>query len=389
MTVPLPDKGDGTRRRQRAERQRRSRRLGRRAALALPVLVVVAGLAYVGFGIYFAATDDESGSGESPAEVIDPLEADLADAPPDLVVLSDADGAVYGVTILAPASAAIVHVPPGTLVEVPSLGLASLADADRQGGDDVLQHSLENVLGIRFGAVVHLDPAALAAELERTGPLTVHLGEAVEDRDANGQVTVVFPAGDVDVDAENVVAFLSETGAQSALQRLVRHQGFWTALVADGDSSIDGAAAMAGRDVRQRVLPVQAVSGVDGDDEQYRVVDDDLPALVALAFPGSASPGAARIRVRILNGAGTPGIAQQVQPLLVDAGAEVTLSGNADRFDYPTTQVVYYDDASAGAARAVQEALGVGELVKSLTDLAVVDVTVVVGADFLAAHPGG
>jgi hypothetical protein len=76
-----------------------------------------------------------------------------------------------------------------------------------------------------------------------------------------------------------------------------------------------------------------------------------------------------------------------VQPLLVDIGAQVTLSGNADRFDYATTQVVYYDDDDLDAARAVAEAIGVGEVVKSLNELAVVDVTVVVGADFLAAHP--
>jgi hypothetical protein len=67
----------------------------------------------------------------------------------------------------------------------------------------------------------------------------------------------------------------------------------------------------------------------------------------------------------------------------------VTLSGNADRFDYATTQIVYYDDGHLDDAKAIQKALGVGELVKSLTGLDVVDVTVVVGADFVTAHPGG
>jgi hypothetical protein len=369
MTVSLPEKGDGTRRRQRVERHRRGRRGVVRvvAALALVAVLGAGGWLLVSlFGDDGAHTPDP-GTETSATSTVETVPVD-PDAEPELIVLTDADGAVYGVTILAPATATIVHVPPGTLVEVPSLGLSSLADADREGGADVLQHSLENVLGIRFGSVVRLDPTALAGELERTGPLS---------------------AGDDMVDASNVVGFLSRTGDESSLQRLVRHQAFWSALVANGESSLDGVHAMAGRAVRQRVLPVETISGV-GDDELFRIVDDDLPALVGLAFPGATtSPGASRIRVRILNGAGTPGVAQQVQPLLVDAGAEVTLSGNADRFDYATTQVVYYDDASVDAARAVQQALGVGELVKSLTELAVVDVTVVVGADFLAAHPGG
>ena len=72
---------------------------------------------------------------------------------------------------------------------------------------------------------------------------------------------------------------------------------------------------------------------------------------------GDCSPtprgGADRIRVRILNGVGAPGVAQEVQPLLVDAGGQVTLSGNADRFDYATTQVVYYDDDHRADAEAI------------------------------------
>jgi hypothetical protein len=92
--------------------------------------------------------------------------------------------------------------------------------------------------------------------------------------------------------------------------------------------------------------------------------------------------------VQVLNGVGTPGLAQLVSPLLVPAGAQVTLSDNADRFDYAVTQVVYYDDARQADAEAVRAALGVGELVKSLADLDVVDVTVVIGADFVQAHAG-
>jgi hypothetical protein len=135
------------------------------------------------------------------------------------------------------------------------------------------------------------------------------------------------------------------------------------------------------------VLPVEAVAGIGGDDELYRVQPDALSTLVERLFPG-ASPVAERIRVRILNGVGAPGLAQRVQPLLVEAGGEVTLSGNADRFDYQTTQVVYYDDARLDAARAIRDAIGVGEVVKSLTPLDVVDVTIVVGADFVAEHGG-
>jgi uncharacterized membrane protein YidH (DUF202 family) len=300
--------------------------------------------------------------------------------------------ALFGIALLVPATRTIVHVPAGTLVEVPSLGLASLAQAASAGGDDLVQHSIENLIGVRFGDVLHLAPADLIAQLDRTGPLSVSLDDPVEDRTPDSRVTVVFPAGAQTVDAGSVLPFLQLTGSGSSLQRLVRHQAFWNAYLAavdDADAPVPAVAALAGKEVRQRVLPVEAVAGTEGGEELYRVIDKDLASLVERVFPDSGGPAVSRPRVRILNGAGAPGIAQQVQPLLVETGAEVTLSGNADRFDYATTQIVYYDDAHLEDARTIREALGVGEVVKSLTELAVVDVTVVVGADFLAAHPGG
>ena len=55
----------------------------------------------------------------------------------------------------------------------------------------------------------------------------------------------------------------------------------------------------------------------------------------------------------------------------------------------PGVTIVYYDDEDLVNAKAIKKALGVGEVVKSLTGLDVVDVTVVVGRDFATAHPGG
>jgi hypothetical protein len=317
---------------------------------------------------------------------------DAADGPgPALVALTDDAGQVYGLTILVPDTSTIVHIPPGTLVEVPSLGLASLAEAAAEGGENLVLQSLENLLGARLERGLWLDRAALGGLLADAGPVPVVVDDAVEVREPSGRVSVVVPAGPLTIGPDNAFDVLEPVGDGTALERLVRHQAFWAAyLEAAGPTApLDAIHAMAGDDVRQRVLPVEAVSGLDGGEELYRVVAEDLDDLVTRVLPNAARPLGARIRVRILNGAGAPGVAQDVQPLLVDIGAQVTLSGNADRFDYATTQVVYYDDEDLDDARAVAAAIGVGEVVKSLNELAVVDVTVVVGADFLAAHPEG
>ncbi|HEX4904566.1 MAG TPA: LCP family protein [Acidimicrobiales bacterium] len=382
MTVPLPEQGDGRRRRRRAARRRRGWRLVASAVGVVFGLAVLGGLAWTVAGLFDG--DDDDGSPRAGDDV-----SRTGGPGPALAVLTDDAGRLYGITLLVPAADTIVHVPPGTLVEVPSLGLASLQEAAEAGGDDLLRQSLENLLGARLDEVIDVDPARLAAMLTDAGPLDVAVADPVQARSASGRVEVLIPSGSFTILPENALGFLEPVGDGSALERIVRHQLFWSAyLAAVDDTQSDAVAALSGVDARHRVLPVEVVSEVEGE-ELYRVDADGLDELVRRVLPDAAPPDGTRIRVRILNGAGTPGLAQEVQPLLVDIGAEVTLSGNADRFDYATTQVVYYEDEDLESARAVAEALGVGEVVKSRTPLAVVDVTVVVGADFLAAHPGG
>lgn len=387
MTVPLPEVGDGSRRRRRRERQRGGRRTVTRA-LAIAVLVALLG------AVGWVAVDLAQGDGSRvPAATGDPGAPDGVE-PPGLLVLRDDRGAVIGVTVFAPATTVIAHIPPGLIVEVPSLGLESLRMADAEGGEALLRQSLENLLGLVFAEVVALDPTGLASLIEPVAPLSVAVDAAVEERGADGRVEVAVPAGTVVVNGADALPLLAAMGQGTALDRLVRHQAFWSAYLeaaaaAGATPPLRAIAALAGAEARQRVIPVEAVGGDDDGEELYRVVEADLAGFVGRLDPDAPGARGPRIRVQVLNGVGAPGIAQRVQPLLVEAGGRLTLSGNADRFDHEVTQVVYYDDARLDDARAVQAALGVGEVVKSRTGLAVVDVTVVVGADFLAAHPGG
>ena len=388
-SVHLPDRGDGSRRQRRRAKRASGRRRAALASYVGTALVIAGALAWAVFALVDG--DDRPTTAASDGTAQD-------DGPgPSLVLLRGTTGELFAVTVLAPARGAIVHVPPGTLVEVPSLDLATLRDAAKEGGVELVQHSLENLLGVPFAAATELDPAALAALVEPLGDLTIEVPDAVEERAPNGRVTVVVPAGPQSVPPAGLIGVLEPVGDGTSLERVVRQQAFWDAyLAALGEAApaatLDAGVASAVRlladgDVRHQVLPVEVIAGVDGDDELFRVADDELADMIARLFPG-ASPPEERVRVRILNGAGVPGVSQRVQPLLVEVGGEVTLSGNADRFDYATTQIVYYDDEHLADAEAIRDALGVGELLKSLTPLDVVDVTIVVGADFLAAHGG-
>ena len=401
--VALPDVGTGERRARRDQRARSRRRSLGTAAGVGALLVLLGGVV--------ALVAQGRGSGDDAAH---PVEASATSVVPDeptapvaapraLLVQQGESGELVSVTLLvvdeSGAGGRLVFAPVGTMVEVPSFGLNPLREAFVLGGLPLLQQSIENLLGIVFDQVSLVGPEELAALVEPAGVLAVELDGSVEVVADGGRVETLFPAGVVDLPPDGVARLLEVRGSGSDLERLVRHQAFWRAwlaAVAGNDAAVPPAdaadglgetvAALAEGEVGYDLLPVEVLAtGTGPADDLYAVQDDELEALVAEVAPGSTGPSADRIRVQVLNGTGAPGLSQQVQPALAAAGAVVSLTGNADRFDYDVSQVVFYRDEDREAAQAVQQALGVGEVVRSLVPLDVVDVTVVVGADFAGA----
>jgi hypothetical protein len=90
----------------------------------------------------------------------------------------------------------------------------------------------------------------------------------------------------------------------------------------------------------------------------------------------------------LLSGVGPIGSPNSVAVKIVSAGGEVTILGNADRFDYDTSQIIYYDDRFAAAAAKLRDALGLGEVSKSPTPTDTEDITVILGRDATAKYGG-
>jgi hypothetical protein len=92
------------------------------------------------------------------------------------------------------------------------------------------------------------------------------------------------------------------------------------------------------------------------------------------------------IEVEVLNGCGRKGAAAEVAERLRSLGFDVVAIGNADDFDHAETVVIDRSGSSAGVTQ-VAEALGCPRRGRDLRDGALVDVSVVLGADF-AGLPG-
>jgi hypothetical protein len=120
-----------------------------------------------------------------------------------------------------------------------------------------------------------------------------------------------------------------------------------------------------------------------GDDVAFATDPAQVQALIAdlVPFPTSAHPGD-RARVRLLDGVGDAARTLDAAALLVPAGAEITVYGNADRFDYAESVVEYFDVAQLANAQAMVTALGVGSVAFRERADASVDVTVIVGRDY-------
>jgi hypothetical protein len=107
-------------------------------------------------------------------------------------------------------------------------------------------------------------------------------------------------------------------------------------------------------------------------------MDPLLPELVP--YPTAAVPGG-RIRVRLLDGTGDARHVQTAAPLIVPAGAEIVVVGNAQDFDHRDTEVRYHNPVVKTAAGKLLDALGAGRLVEDPRQTDAFDVTIVLGPD--------
>ena len=384
--VVLPPSGTGIRaRRRRRRRWDTWRRGARRIAVAVGVVALLA--------LLIARPWQGGGSGHAPQQA-----ATGRQAPPGssaVLVQQDAQGGAASITLLIAASSGggghVVFVPPATMTEVPSFGLDGVGKSLALGGPQLLQTTLDNLLGVVLPQAVIVNDAQLAAFVQPAGALDVDVPTRVEQTDSGGAVNVLWEEGPNTVAPADVPRFLSTKGEGNDLGRLARHQSFWTswlARVAHDPTIASNVPPDLARVVKNlaagtpsyQTLPVQAVDAGSGGDEVYSIRSSDLDQLVRQLLPGV--PAGARLRVQVLNGTGVIGVAQRIAQRLVPAGARVELSGNADSFAYAQTQIVFYDRSQQQAAARIRQALGTGRLVLSRQPLDVVDVTVVVGKDF-------
>lgn len=395
---PVPERPPSRVRRRALARVRRRRGV---AALALVILLALAGVA-TGVG---PAIVEEVGRRLVPSSP----QSTLVDEPTSLLLgwpvadaggeASDAPGAALVLFGVGPrvSRAPAMLMPGRTQVEVPSLGSQSLGAA-MSAGSEVVSLAVENALGLDVGTAVTLDRDDLRSLVEPLAPLAVRLRSSVVLGDET------FRAGSRRLSAEQTVVLLTERGEEATdLDHLVVVHAVlegWLAglegdvvpLASDRLASVAGlhgddaralgdvVEALAGSDVVFDTLDVTSL-GLPGE-ELYEVDEDAAGAELAAAFPGLRFGEGERVTVEIRNGIGTGGLAMEVAERVIPAGAKVLLTGNAARFGAEETLVIVEDRRDAGAAEAIVDALGVGQVRLADEPIGVARVVVLIGADY-------
>jgi hypothetical protein len=97
----------------------------------------------------------------------------------------------------------------------------------------------------------------------------------------------------------------------------------------------------------------------------------------------------AAVEVRVLNGCGVPGASRRMTQHLRDLQFDVVAMENAEHFNYQNTVVINHTNRPE-IGRAMAEALDCSRLSMQKDDLALVDLTVILGKDwekFLSSSP--
>jgi anionic cell wall polymer biosynthesis LytR-Cps2A-Psr (LCP) family protein len=284
-----------------------------------------------------------------------------------------------------------------------------------------LTATVENAMGIRIDGSIVIDRAGLGSLLQRAGGAEIDIPDRLIDRQADGTGTVAFDQGPQFLNGLRLAeywafdqrgeteldSFPRQQRALDAMFRALDDQSLLDTMFNDVPAELDtgipagelrqviGTMAAAAVDgvVEYQLLPVVPFGSADETlGASYQMRAEDVASLVANQFAGAVPEGgvSTTLALQVLNGVGVPGIGQQVDLALRGLDVRIVRTDNARSFDFPTTRIVIYQESAEvmRVARQVQQAMGVGTIQISRQPQSVVDMTLVVGGDFLGQDTG-
>lgn len=380
-TSSLPPAAEAVVRRRRVES--RQRRLTTFQAMASVVFVALLGaLAWVGYQASLRV------GGGTDSRVTDPTEpgyvAEPRPTPVDLYVLTDPEGAFASALVVVSdgsgeGGTAVPLSPSFVVPEYEGSPPLFLRDVYEQGGVDGIRERLGVALGFGIDTAETVPSTALE-QLAGGAPVEIDNVDNLVARNAEGTEELLYPAGPLTIEPEQIATFLSFEGADDpAPNQALRAEAVWEELLgraasADlGDLPVgersegaqsppfaEAVPSLVAGEVTFDTVPMARVPVPDSYFVAWMPDEENLGPFVArvVPLPRSPVPGA-RTAVALLNGTRGADSVPAAVPVVVAAGGEVALIGNASSLDVQTTTVEYGDPAAQSVAESIASDLGV------------------------------
>jgi len=410
-TVVLPRGSTGVRswRREKVRRRRRQRR-----AAAAVLFLLTAGAALL---LWMQSPAGERPVSHPVASFAPPLTGPV----PVAFAVAGSDGRAVDLAVLIPLPSGrggtVLVVPTETVTQVVPGGAQPISTAlistTNAPGEVKMVSTLEDMLGFRIGAISVARLSSMQQLLAAAGPLTVDLPAPIQPpASATG---ASFPTGAVTVQPSQVGSFLTDVSNEGATEAAVRFGLLvqaWAEAVHSNRSAApspftqvsgveqpgplaSGLIKLSRGAVDVVSVPVQEIPAESpGASVEYQVDEAKLRQMIPSLVPGQPSALQARPKIQLLNGTGGLGLDEEAVAKL-EPYVQVALSGNACSpqgtsaqilcFGYAKTEIIAYDAIGRADAAEVRRLLGAGEILDSRGSSGIVDMTVIVGADFNAS----
>ena len=271
-----------------------------------------------------------------------------------------------------------------------SCTLSSIYD---EGGLGSLTAALVDLFNVGFTEEVLLTPTRWTGLVAPVDAVEVTLQNSLVEVTDEGVEIVQFSQGDVNIQDERVVDFLSYANYAIATEQMNLSKSFWKSWLEEigkngspaeklpdlGLSVVNFLAVIGASETGVTTFPItnSESSVVPNLSELENIVVDLFP------FPIAAVPGD-RLTVRLMNGTGDFTVDSLARKHVISAGAEIVVVGNMETFDYQESKVVYRDPLLVEEVESLGTELGFRVEFDELIS-PVAEVTVVIGADFLVS----
>lgn len=375
------------------------------------LLLVLAG---VGYRVGLAAQDAilESRSGSISQFSLDPtapgFRAFTEPTPTALVVhtaVSPGLGAeLVGVTLLTSADGEAG----GTVVTIPRTFVHEggnnrpLSEVFVTSGLDALTEELGRALGIGFADVVVLDASSWTTLMQADLPLDLTLrDDLILTSPPEGQDRILVASGTRSFELLDVARIAAHRNqGEPGLAVALRHQSVWKAWISRTAGSterpalfqlesgfVDLISSLASGEVSYRVVPFATVAGDSAEATTYVGQDDRIADLISqiVPFPQPAEAGD-RVEVLLLDATLGAADSSPVIESIVRAGGRVTILGNTEANSDAVSEVQVHDPSAVAVGESIVDLVGLGPVRMVPLDSGTASITVVVGADQLAAQ---